>query len=204
MIKIKLHYSLLVFLIITLFAGIFINFLILFFSIIVHEMAHLLLIYIFKLKPKDITITAFGGVINVDLDRCGFFKKLLILISGVSVNFLILSYSYLFSNYQNIIYNYNLLLILFNILPIFPLDGHKILELILSFIPNHRLQFKITFMISIIGIIFLFFYSIIYKSLGFLIITIYLTYKNNNYYFLKDDIILKKIVNKYKIQYNKQ
>lgn len=82
-------------------------------------------------------------------------------------------------------------MLIFNILPIIPLDGAKMLNLILSKYINYNLSNKLTVVVSLITIV-IFLYSKEYEnnyslilSLGVLLQNIYLFYKDINYIYNK-------------------
>lgn len=72
--------------------------------------------------------------------------------------------------------HYNLLF--FNLLPILPLDGSKILNLLLNKILSFRNSLLITSTISIVLIIILFIFSIIKTNLLLVLVLIFLLFKN--------------------------
>ena len=201
--KIKIHYSFLLILVIFVYSGLGYEFIILLSSIILHEFGHLITMYFFNEKPRDLFVTAFGGIINVDLKSNNSIKVFLIYISGVLVNFILINFSYLFGYYQDIVYKLNMLLLVFNLLPIYPLDGYNLLDVLFNFISNKTLKFNVLFTFSMITLTTLFIYTIIFNSLGFLILTVFLLYKNIQYFFNRNTVILKNIVKGYQISYNR-
>lgn len=200
--KIKIHYSFLVLLIIFLYAGFLKEFMILFLSIILHEFGHFVVMKLCKEHPTEILITSFGGMMKMRLKTSNSFKILAIYLSGVFINFLIIQFSHLLDSYQTIIYQYNLLLIVFNLLPIYPLDGYFILQELVGFFPNKRKAFVLTYVISITTLACLFVYALTIGSLGIVIIFSFLLYKNVQLYSWRDTIILKKLVKRSSLRYN--
>lgn len=111
---------------------------------IIHELGHILMGIILGLKPEKIEITPFGLSVSFKLETNDYnfkiksanlleIKKIAIAIAGPLTNFLIiLLFLFLPINLpkENIIYS-NLLILLFNLLPIFPLDGGRILKSII-------------------------------------------------------------------------
>ena len=197
--KIEFHYTYILIALGYILTGYFAN-LIIFTSIILfHELGHYIVAKINNLNPQKITIYPFGGITKLDhLINTNIYKELEVAISGIifqSIYFILITIlyknnvirEYIYNIYSN--YHYNILI--FNILPIHPLDGSKIINLILSkFIP-YKLTHKLTILISFITIIILLitnYYNFNYTTI--LIITVIINniikYKQNiNYLFNK-------------------
>ena len=162
-------------------------------------MGHYLIAKISDLNPVKIIIYPFGGITIIDnLINTKIAKELVIAISGVI--FQSIYYFIIFSLYQhniirdyifNLFTNYHYNILFFNLLPIHPLDGSKILTLILSKYLPYKLVNKLNIIISIItGITIL---SINYYKFNYttiILITIIIDnlikyYKNINYLFNK-------------------
>lgn len=161
--------------------------------IISHEYGHYFMSKIFKWNIDKIYLYPFGGLIkyNEKIDK-PFKEELLIAISGilnqflVYLLFLLLNKYYFISDYFfNIIKNYNYSIILFNLIPIIPLDGSKILNIILNKLFNFRKSYIILNIISIILLIIFIFKSNISLIIVilFLIYKIYLNIKNKEFIF---------------------
>lgn len=118
-------------------------------SILLHEFGHVLTAKLYGYKTDTITLMLFGGVAEVNYDfRKNPKSEFWITIFGPLVNFLIFciitaavvifyiftGFDYekqktnLFLNFILELGNLNLLLMLFNLLPIFPMDGGRILR----------------------------------------------------------------------------
>jgi len=194
--------------------GYYINLIVFTSLIIFHELGHYTLAKIQKFNVTNITIYPYGGLTKIDdLINKDTNQEILIAISGIIfqlIFFLIINIlynqnvirGYTFNLYQE----YNRQLIIFNLLPIHPLDGSKILNLLLTkFIPYHTSN-KLTIIISIIVIIFLLGTNIYNNNYSYIMIVFILL--DYIYKFHKD---LKHIYNKfllerylYKITYPKK
>jgi stage IV sporulation protein FB len=141
--------------------GLFKEFIILFVIIIVHEIGHLSAAAYFNFKIEKINLYPFGGYIkfNDQLNR-SINEELAVLISGPLLQiiyFLIMTFFYNLNFFNastyNVICNYHYSLLIFNLLPIFPLDGSKLLNLVLS----KFISFKLSHLLMIyMSYIFLF------------------------------------------------
>lgn len=184
--------------IISIFSGLFKNF-ILFTSIILfHELGHIIGALIMRWKIKKIILLPFGGLIIFDelLNR-RLIEEFVILILGPL--FQILFYFIFKDNVLIKEYNYNLLL--FNMLPIIPLDGSKLLNIILNKIFSFSTSHILSIVVSCITIIFMISNRelIIYLILLFLIIKNIKELKYHNH--LVNKFILERYL--YKIKFKK-
>ena len=139
--KIHIHiFTILVYLL-AFITGRFVPLFIYFFIASIHELSHIVVAKIFRLKVNKIEVYPFGLSANIDsLNKIHSLKSIIVLLAGPLSYFLskiliilslkidIISYnSYQLAN------EINLLILLFNLLPIWPLDGSKILFYLLSF-----------------------------------------------------------------------
>lgn len=157
MIKIHILFYLVMFL--SFITGLFKEF-ILFTSIIfVHELGHTLMALFYKWHIEKIIMMPFGGItiFNEKINR-PIREEFMILIMGPL--FQIIYYHILNKfNYNDYLTNYHYALLIFNLLPIYPLDGSKLLNLIFNkifpFKLSHKLMLIISFLVSIILILYI-------------------------------------------------
>ena len=125
--------------------------------IIIHELGHTIAAFLFKYKIKKIIIYPYGGLIKFDsMVNTNIYKDLVIALSGIFLQ-LIYCFIIFILNYKGIvrdyIYNlfvmYNESMFIFNLLPIIPLDGFKILYLILSKIFSFKFSNYLSVFISL-------------------------------------------------------
>ena len=136
--------------------------------ILVHEMGHYFMAMLFHLKVKKIVIYPFGGVTKLDtMINLDISCELLVALSGVMVQFLFylflsfLNQIHMISEYTMQLYTlYNSQIIFFNLMPIYPLDGAKIFNLLISKFCPYYVSNLITIIISILGIFFLIFLNV--------------------------------------------
>lgn len=126
---------------------------------IIHEFFHIFAAYIFHLKVNCISITPIGCYADInELENAPRIAQIIILIMGpLSFFFSSAIIKYLTQIDIISIYRYrelietNLLIMLFNLLPIFPLDGGRILKVIFSSLFSEKVSLRLK---GISGIIF--------------------------------------------------
>ncbi|MEG1630549.1 MAG: site-2 protease family protein [Erysipelotrichaceae bacterium] len=167
---------------------------IIFIMLMFHELAHLLVARYFNYKISNIILYPFG--IGAQIESIGWgnvYHELLILISGPTMH-LIYPFCFLLCKQTNIIspnfYNYlihlNFSILIFNLLPIYPLDGGRILSSLFHFIMPFHLAQKCTLFFSLFHLCFIFLYFITFNISSiivmlFLLIQIIIAYHQRNY-----------------------
>ena len=211
--KLEFHYTFLIVALGFILTGYFSNLLVFLSIIIIHELGHYTIAKIVKLYPTKITIYPFGGITNINTPiNTPIIKELLVAISGfvfqiIYYHIVILLYKnglireYIFNEFT--MYNYNILI--FNILPIHPLDGSKIINLIFSYYIPYKKALYLNIIISIITGIILIGYShnsFNYTTIliaGIIIDNLIKYHKNIKYYFNR--FLLERYL--YKFKYKK-
>lgn len=166
-----------------------------------HECGHLLAGLLLKLKPKKLEINPFGVAIIFEefgsKDNKFEMKKILIALAGPITNLVIMLivmfFDFGFTKVtQEIAIYANLLIVLFNLLPIYPLDGGRIIKGILYIAKGSIFSDYITNRIANIGAIMLTFAGSIaiyyFKNIAILLMLVYLwalIIKENKKYNLK-------------------
>lgn len=157
--------------------------------------------YLLGLEVKEIYLYPLGGISKFNMDlNISIKKELLILINGPLFQFI--SYFILLgllpSKKETInIYHYSILI--FNLLPIYPLDGGKLLNLLFNKIICYKSSLKLSITISYIVLVIIFIYS--YKNINTYIMTILLLFliikehKRINYKYNK--FLLERYLNNY-------
>lgn len=132
---------------------------------LIHELAHLVTGMLMRLKPETLKIMPLGFCIEFKTNIEDYnkkilksnilsIKKIIIAITGPFVNLIFVLLGIIHKMDANIIYA-NLLIFLFNMLPIYPLDGGRILKNILKMFFSNRKANDYTNIISNILVIIL-------------------------------------------------
>ena len=156
--KVEFHYTYIIIAISFILTGYFSNLLIFTSIIIIHELGHYLIAKLNNLNPEKITIYPFGGITRLNIPiNTKISKELMIALSGVifqSIYYLLILFLYKHNIIRTYIFeifkNYHYSILFFNLLPIHPLDGSKIINLIMSKYLPYKLALKLTIVISII------------------------------------------------------
>lgn len=161
-----------------------------------HELGHLFAGILLGFKPQSLKLNALGLSVNFKVNTKDYnsklkngnilaVKKLVIAISGPLVNFLLVFLFFLFNGKifgieKNILIYSNLLIGLFNLIPIYPLDGGRIVKNILYISSGLEDTYSYMSLISFVSIVFFTVFSsimIIYlKNIAILLIIGYLWY----------------------------
>lgn len=166
--KIKVHPIFFFLAFASVITGLFKEFLIFTSIIFIHELGHTIMAIIFKWNIKVINFYPFGGYIEFDeILNKPIKEEFLIVISGLliqSIYFMFICYlyynNYILENTFIMFRHYHYSIFLFNIIPIYPLDGIKIVNLVLSKYFSYKTSHKVSIIISIIFIIIFIFFSI--------------------------------------------
>ena len=100
----------------------------------IHEVGHMLAGLLLKLKPKTLSLMPFG--ISITFETYGYkklieTKKIIIALAGPLTNFLIavlVALLHIDTNLKHTIIYSNILIGVFNLIPLYPLDGGRILK----------------------------------------------------------------------------
>ena len=183
---------------------------------VIHELGHLFWGLILKLKPEAFSITPFGLQISFKAEPNLYntkikngtklcLKKMSLALAGPLTNFIIALILIILNNielYKNSIFfgevaiYANILIGIFNLIPIYPLDGGRILKEIISIRSGIKKSYYYINKISNITMICLMFISSILllyiHNIAILIILVYLGYlviKQNKIYKIKSRLI---------------
>lgn len=159
---------------------------------LIHEIGHLIAGLLLGLKVKNITIMPFGVSVNFeDYSNKYIIKKIIIATAGPLVNLVIVILG-MYNNWNEDVIYANALIGMFNLIPLYPLDGGRILKYIIQLTTNSKeaetfayklsnILIVILTLISSIGILFM-------QNIGIVFILAYLwilIIKENKRYRLK-------------------
>lgn len=187
--KINIHNSTYIFILLTFLAGYFEYIFLLLLIIIIHEGGHYIFGLIEGIKASKIEVYPFGGCTIFDSELNISIKKEFFCLIGGLVFQLIFFYlvyklylnGYVKSNTYFIFKKINILLLSFNFMPILPLDGGKLLNLILDLFFSYKLSNILSIIISLIFIVIFALYNKTFFAIVlsiFLIKNIVLEYMN--------------------------
>lgn len=166
--SIKIDLKIFLFLFLFLLTSQFETYIILFVFAILHELGHLVAGLILKFKPEEMRLTPMGlqisfktqaREINAKIKQAREIniKRAIIAIAGPITNFAIaviaIIVAWVSGNAQNIyiyqiiIYS-NFLIGMFNLIPIYPMDGGRLLKEVLAILCGRKKAYKITYITS--------------------------------------------------------
>lgn len=176
--------------------------LLIYFILILHEMGHYVFLRYYNIEVNHITLYPYGGMINSNMLINTNSKKVLIIsLGGIFIQlflyliiFLIYSLGFINYNLYGMFIKYNLYIILFNLIPIYPLDGFKILNSLLELVLSFKVSLKISIIFNFVFIILFFLYLFIFNISNYIIV-IFLLCNLVNY--IKS---IKYIINKFYLE----
>lgn len=123
--------------------------------VLLHELTHMIVGIALGFKLKKLSIMPIGFKIEfrkINSNKYIEQKKIFVSAAGPAINLLIAGLAAIFKLHINIIY-INLIIALFNLIPIYPLDGGRILKSILNIKFEYTKACKIVKMVSNLSII---------------------------------------------------
>lgn len=206
---IHIHPILIIFIIISLITGTFTHLFIILLIVLLHELGHYLMAQFFNWRINRIMLWIFGGVMETDEHGSKPFREeFLVTIAGPVQHLFIYLLLYMnsfgvmhtiSSPIVDLIFYYNTMILIFNLLPIWPLDGGKLLFLILSTFFPFRKAYNMNLLISMIGsflllVIHIFLFSF---NLSALLIFVFLFMENKIEWQKRYYVFIRFLLNKY-------
>jgi len=174
--RIRIDLKILIFLIIFYFSNQIEAYLVVMFFSIIHEIGHIITGIILKMKPQKLEIMPFGLCVSfyTNYDDKNFNIKEIFVALGGPITSLILA---LLSSMKESVYS-NLLILFFNLIPLYPLDGGRILKGILhmkmGIIETEKLVSKISSITMIVLTVISSIAVYYYKNIAIFLICIFL------------------------------
>ncbi|WP_077621366.1 site-2 protease family protein [Sediminibacillus massiliensis] len=155
---INIHPILFIFAVTAFLTGTIVEFILIFTIVIIHELGHLSMAVYYKWRIRRINLWVFGGVMETEEHSCKPVKEeAYILLAGplqhLWIYILLYALSYMDILPQAIVdlgYLYNTTILAFNLLPVWPLDGGKLLFLLLGQFLSFRKAHSAAVFISLI------------------------------------------------------
>lgn len=165
--------------------GCFRTYFLLLFIVSFHELGHYLVAKYYCFEIKQVLLLPFGAFIQ--LDDFGFHRieeELLVVLGGLCMH------AFLFLVPNNEFQYLQQTVLFFNILPIYPLDGSKILLLLFSYVMDFQKAILLQIYISLFCLSV---FIVWYYETSYFIIYIYLIYHISKYY-LTYPLYIKKLI----------
>lgn len=174
---------------------------ILFGIIFIHEMGHAAAAAFFSWRIKRIMLLPFGGVAEVDeYGNRPLREEVVVVAAGplqhvwmVGLAYGLLQFQLIPGDFFQLFFSYNLMIFLFNLLPVWPLDGGKLVFLLLSLKQPFSDAHRLTLIFSTVSL-FLFSFMILLTApwhinvwiiVGFLLFSLYYEWKQRRYVFMR-------------------
>lgn len=140
------------------FTGTFIYLLVILIIVLWHELGHYVMAKYFNWHIHSIVLWIFGGVMKTDEHGTGrLYEDILVTLAGPLQHLFIFLTLIVLEGFQIIpstliqmAHHYNLVILLFNLLPIYPLDGGKLMFYLLSLYIPFRKAYHITIIFSMV------------------------------------------------------
>lgn len=161
--------------------------------LLIHELGHITMSLVFKWHIKKIVVLPLGLLLKFE-DNLNkpLIEELIISISGIIFQLIFI----MLIHNDYLVLSGNIILI-FNILPIYPLDGSKIINVLINIITNFKTSYFLTLLSSFIIIILLMCLSVINKSLILVLSFIPLLINLIDLIIDKDKIFIKFLLERY-------
>lgn len=177
--------------------------------IFIHEFGHIITSIAFNYNIKKINIYPFGGytVFDDDINK-SFIEEFLVFISGILFQIIFFIIIKLLVDNNLYIYklfsSYNYTILMFNIIPIIPLDGSKIINIILNKIMPFKYSHLITIFISyaLVIITFIFTYANLNMTLMLTLMIFLITKEYKNHIYIFNAFLLERYLKNIKFKKN--
>lgn len=213
--SIKIDLSTYCFLLLLFLSGMIKNGILIFIIIFIHEIGHVVIAKLSSYEVIKITLYPFGGITKLNKDlNSPFLNDFCLAIGGIFAQ--VLLYIFFLNLFKNSYINkstfdafvfYNNTIMLFNLLPIIPLDGSNIIELILQKFFSFKKSYNLNILVSTICLLIFIYFNhkfLInnYMIIFFLIYKVIENFKNRRYILKK--FFLERMLKKYNFSYIKK
>lgn len=169
--------------------------------ILVHELGHIFMSLLFRWKIDKIIILPFGGLTKYnEIINRPLIEEFLVSISGIIFQIIFYKFIHDYIDYKYFSFM-NYFIIIFNLLPIYPLDGSKILNVFFNLITSYKNSILLTVIVSYVFIIIFGIYSInINKIISFILM--FLLLEVNKLYKERKELFNKFLLERYLNDFN--
>ncbi len=118
----------------------------------IHEICHLLMAYYFHFKINKVEILPFGAYLSLDdFYFHPILHELCVVLCGPCSHLFIAFFIQQMTTgvYQEYLYSMNTWVFMFNLIPIYPMDGHRIICLLLQYVTDLKDSFYISLKVSV-------------------------------------------------------
>lgn len=207
---IDIHPLLMLFIILSILTGTFVQLAIILCIVILHELGHFLAAIHFKWRIQKIVLWVFGGIMKTDEHGSrSLYEEFIVTISGPIQHlfiyfacFLLYMFYILPESIVYLIFYYNTIVLLFNLLPIWPLDGGKLFLLANSLFFPYRQAYEYTIVFALFMSLFLIIaHLVLYPfNLSSLIIIIFLLIENSKAWQQRYFIFMRFLLQRYEMK----
>lgn len=199
--KLKINPFLWIIVFLAIITGYFRTLILLFSIIFIHEMGHVIAAYYFKWRIKKIELLPFGGVAEVEeYGNRPFKEELVVVLAGPFQHILMLAFAYIShhlgwmeKDFYKTFVEFNIMLLTFNLLPVWPLDGGKLLLLLYAkqfpYKKAHRIMLTTSLTLLLLMLAFSTFYFPFQLNIWiiatFLLISHYTEWKQRQFLFMR-------------------
>lgn len=187
--KIHIHFLYYLVALLSITTGLFKDFVVFSLLIIIHELGHIIMALYYRWSIDKIILLPFGGltIFKEHLNK-PIFEEFMILIMGPMMQCLFYFLAMLIRP-SYMLMNYHYTILLFNLLPIIPLDGSKLINLLCNTFLSFKRSHLITIYLSLLVVIGVILYNInnfiLLLIFIFLIFKVISEYQNHSYIFNK-------------------
>lgn len=148
----------------------------------IHELCHLLMAYYFHFEIEGIEILPFGAYLSLkDFYDHEIVEEICVVLAGPCSHFIMFLVLELLpiSDISMYLKTMNTLIFYFNLVPIYPMDGHRMICLLLQLCMDLKKAFEVSLKISVFSLVIL---SVFYFSYETSMIIPFLFYQQFQYY----------------------
>lgn len=199
--EIQLHPLFILFAAVAIISGSFVELITILVIVIIHECGHYVAARFFSWRIIRMYIWIFGAVMETEEHGVRSIREeAIVVLFGpfqhiwiYGVTWILQYYELLHSTVIDGIFFYNTVILVFNLLPIWPLDGGKILYLFLTYVYPYQRGYENTLIISCISCILLSIWICVWYSfhiqwifmMAFLLLEIWREWKNKSYVYMR-------------------